>query len=88
MLPLLISIALRIAPRILLDKNDLSVRSGSTESVITSQSILSTACINPIDPSCIRSLILNTPDACCVVENLRARFYTRGRNLTISSSRL
>ena len=86
--PLFISIARRIAPFILLEKNDLSVFSLSSESSKIDLSRRSTAFVNPKAPSCIKSFIVITPDACCVVENFLAIFSTNGKNFIISSSLL
>ena len=85
-LPRLLSIALRIAPLIRLAKKDFNLFSGSSASYIVSHTILSTAFIKPKLPSCIMSTIVITPEACSDVENLRAKFSTKGINLVISSS--
>jgi hypothetical protein len=66
-------------PLTLLDINDFKVFSMSSDSLKTTQSNLSIAFIKPTDPSCIKSLIVNTPDACCDVANLRAMFPSHDR---------
>ena len=86
MLPLALSIRLLILPLIRFEKNDFNVFSMSSQSFSKSQSNLCTAIVKPSDPHCIRSFIVNTPEACCDVENLRAMFSTSGINFIISSS--
>ena len=86
MLPRLISIARLIDPLILLLKKLFKVFSISSESINKSQSSLSTALTKPALPSCIKSLILNTPEACCDVANFLAKFSTKGMNFIINSS--
>ena len=86
--PLFISIALRIPPLILLAKNDFKVFSISSDSNNLVLSILSTALHNCKLPSCIISFIDITPEASCDVANFLDIFSTKGKNITLSSSGL
>ena len=83
--PLLISTALRTAPLILLDRNDLIVFSWSSDLIKTSRSNLLTAAVRPAAPSCNKSFILNTPDAWSEVDCFLANVSTNVKKLiTIS----
>ena len=86
MLPRNLSICLLIDPLILLLKKLFNVFSISSDSSSIDQSSLSTAFIKPKLPICIKSFIVNTPEACCVVENFLHIVSTKGKNLVISSS--